>query len=125
MKDMKEHPEGVEVALEIMKGVPKLLLKQFIDVYTVSHKNVDINELWISVVDCWFNDYTLKTGDSVKGFNSNEWSKIGDVGNNDQFWQKATVIKTRRDKYGSPIADLEFENGKVSHGHFQHLLKKL
>ena len=121
----KEHPEGIEVALEIMKGIPKLLLEQFIDKYIISHKDVDINILWNRVVDNWFEKYIFKTGDIVRGFDSNEWSKTGDIGNNNQFWHKATVIKTRRDKHGRPLADIKFEDGTISNGHFQYALEKM
>ena len=121
----KEHPEGIEVALEIMKGIPKLLLEQFIDAYIISHKGVDINILWNRVVDDWFEKYKFKTGDNVIAFNAIEWFKNGDIENNDMYYQNAVIFKTRRDKHGRPIADLKFENGLISHGHFQDALEKM
>jgi len=125
MKEYKSHPEGIEVALEIIKGIPKHLLKQFIVAYTASHNDVNINEVWNRVIDNWFEKYFFKTGDTVIAFNSIEWSKTGDVGNNHQFWQKAIIIKTRRDATGRPVADLKFEDGLISNGHFQWTLDRM
>jgi len=61
--------------------------------------------------------------DKVIVFNSQKWSKTGDIGDNSQFYQNATVNSVRKDKEGRWLADVTFENGTVSNGHFQDGIK--
>ena len=63
-------------------------------------------------------------GDIVLAFNSIEWSKIGDLSEtNHEFQQKATVLKVRKVSSDIWVADLRFESGLKSNGHFQNTLK--
>jgi len=64
-------------------------------------------------------------GDKVIAFNCKEWMKTGDVGHNEKYWQSAKVIETRKSKRGELIADVLFDNGTYSRGHFQDGLKKI
>lgn len=120
----KIHPEGVEITIEILNSVPKSLLKRFVRMVN-SEPDRDMFVIWKQIIDGWFKGYVIKRGDNVRAFNSKEWSKTGDIGNNSQFWQKAIVLKTRRGLHGSPIADLKFENGTISNGHFQFTIEKI
>lgn len=51
-------------------------------------------------------------------FDSNSWSKTGDIGDNSSFWKKAEVIRYRGD-----LVDVKFEDGKISNGHFKSGIK--
>lgn len=61
-------------------------------------------------------------GQSVIAFNSIEWSKTGDKPNGNQvYWQKATILNLRyEDEW---LADVRFENGLKSNGHFVRGIK--
>ena len=63
------------------------------------------------------NHCAFKKGDNVIAFNYRDWSKTGDLpeGNN-KYWQEAKILKLRfTDEW---LADLKFENGLISNGHF-------
>lgn len=62
----------------------------------------------------------FKIGDNVIAFNSNEWLKTGDLPEgNDRYYQKAIIVKIRKSKKSETlIADIIFENGSKSNGHF-------
>jgi len=54
-------------------------------------------------------------------FDADTWKKTGDVGDNSQFWKKATVVST----YANPdhkvdtLCDVVFlHDGRISKGHF-------
>ena len=67
----------------------------------------------------------FKTSDRVVVFNSTEWSKTGDLPQgNEEYYQPATVLKVRKSiKYGEWLADVLFDNGLMSNGHFQSGMK--
>lgn len=65
----------------------------------------------------------MKVGQNVIVFNSIEWSKTGDKPDgNEVYWQKAKILKFRHNK-GEQIADVEFESGLKSNGHFVRCIK--
>lgn len=66
----------------------------------------------------------FKVGDCAIIFNSKEWMKTGDVGNNSRFWQRAIILNIRKDKSGELLADVRFENGVESKGHFLDGIKE-
>lgn len=62
----------------------------------------------------------FKEGDLITVFNSKEWGKTGDLpeGNN-RYFQPAIILKLRKDIKGKEdVADVVFENGEQSKGHF-------
>lgn len=66
----------------------------------------------------------IKIGDTVTAFNSKEWQKTGDIGNNEQFYQEAKVLDIRESD-GFKIFDLLFiKSNVVSLGHFAGSIKK-
>jgi hypothetical protein len=72
----------------------------------------------------------FKTGEIVKVFNSTDWSKTGDIGDNSQFFQDAKILSMYRYKsyygYEDWCADVQFlHNDKVSNAHFIWGLKKI
>lgn len=74
------------------------------------------------------NESTFKVGDHCLVFNSKEWSKTGDIGDNSQFYQPAIVINTRqtKDSFKEWLADVKWDkDGEESHGHFQSGMKLL
>ena len=67
----------------------------------------------------------FKVEDIVTAFNSIEWSKTGDLPEgNDVYYQKAKILKLRYVK-NEQVADLEFESGLISHGHFVRVLEDI
>ena len=61
----------------------------------------------------------FEVGDDVIAFNSQEWSKTGDLPQgNDKYYQEAKITKLRTSNLGEGIADIIFKNGKKSNGHF-------
>ena len=62
----------------------------------------------------------LHIGQIVIAFNGAEWQKTGDIGNNQQFYQEATIvdIHTYGNMYGvQPVVDLKFvKSGKMDYG---------
>jgi len=71
----------------------------------------------------------FKKGDRAIVFNSKEWEKTRDLPEgNEVYYQKATVfnVRKRNSKYGSEwLADVKFDSGLISHGHFQRCMKQL
>lgn len=66
----------------------------------------------------------FKRGDKVLAFAHWEWEKTGDIGDNSQFYKPATVLHFYfRD--GEYLADLLFDCGRDSRGHFACGLKLL
>jgi len=57
-------------------------------------------------------------------FNSIQWSKTGDIGDNSQFYQIATITREYLYK-GDLLVDVVFNNGLISHGHFKYGIKTL
>jgi hypothetical protein len=66
----------------------------------------------------------IATGQKIKAFNSSEWDKTGDIGNNEQFWQEAKVLKVYQKGYRW-LVDVKFDNGLVSNGHFLDGVEKI
>lgn len=66
----------------------------------------------------------FNVGDKITAFDSDEWRKTGDIGNNDIFFKSAEVIEVRLG--GNPLewlADIRFDDGgRESKGHFQRIL---
>ena len=68
-------------------------------------------------------------GDCVKAFNSKEWEKKGDIGDNEQFYREAEIVKLRKESsmvYADRwwLADVKWKhNGEISNGHFVRGLK--
>lgn len=59
-------------------------------------------------------------------FNSLEWSMTGDtINNNQEYFQKATILNRRLSKYGEKLVDVIFDNGTKSNGHFERLIKPI
>jgi hypothetical protein len=61
----------------------------------------------------------------VLAFDSYEWGKKGDVGDNSIYFKKALVIGLRASMLRGvevKVADLEFPGGRLSHGHFMEEL---
>lgn len=51
-------------------------------------------------------------------FDANEWMKTGDVGDNSCFWKPATIIR-ERESNGETLVDVQFDDGRVSNGHYK------
>ena len=65
----------------------------------------------------------FNVGDKITAFDSDKWIKTGDIGNNDIFFKPAEIINVRLG--GNPLewlADIKFEDGRESKGHFQKTL---
>jgi len=60
-----------------------------------------------------------KKGDRVIGFDSVSWMKTGDIGDNSQFEKEATILSVRKLPDYEWVADLMFDDGTISNGHFQ------
>ena len=56
-------------------------------------------------------------------FDCHEWSKTGDVGDNSQFWKPAQILQ--RDDYGENTVTVQFEDGRISRGHFYSATKPI
>lgn len=73
------------------------------------------------------NNSTFSIGDLVIVYNCIEHQKEGGLDlpeGNDKYYQKAIIINVRKDKkYGDWLADVKFESGLVSNGHFQRGIK--
>jgi hypothetical protein len=54
-------------------------------------------------------------------FDGNSWLHSGDVGNNEKYMLPAKVIKIRKSReYPYEwLADVKFDDGRISKGHFQ------
>ena len=53
-KNIKEHPEGVEVVIEILKNVPTELLREFGENFVVADeydKDHSLNSIWCGLID--------------------------------------------------------------------------
>jgi hypothetical protein len=67
----------------------------------------------------------FNVGDKVIAFDGHEWMKKGDIGNNDCFRKEATVVRVRQRKSNNEwLADVVFNDGSESNGHFQSTLKR-
>jgi len=53
-------------------------------------------------------------------FDAKAWAPIGDVGDNTIFWKPATILRTyyNRPHHEEQLADVRFDDGKISNGHF-------
>lgn len=70
----------------------------------------------------------MYTGEITKGsrviaFDANSWMKTGDIGDNSQFYKEAEVLRVRKLPDYEWVADVVFDNGKQSNGHFITNLK--
>ena len=54
-------------------------------------------------------------------FDSEEWSKTGDVGDNSQFWKPAKILVASSDG----TCTVQFEDGRISKGHFYKDTKEI
>ncbi len=77
----------------------------------------------MGIIKC-FNVCPCFVGENVIVFNSIEWAKIGDIGDNSMLWQNAKINKVRYENFVW-LADVTFENGKISHGHYVEGIKKI
>lgn len=75
---------------------------------------------------------TFKIGEKVKVFDNLAWSKTGDIGDNSQFLKKAIIIKLYVKKsiyngycYFDKLADVLFDDGNISAGHYQDGIEKI
>ena len=57
-------------------------------------------------------------------FDAKSWEKVGDQGDNSQFWKPATVLKLYP-KDGDVLIDVMFGDGTISKGHFWNATKSL
>jgi len=74
------------------------------------------NENIASVINC---DFVV--GQNAIVFNNTEWSKTGDIDKNQIYFQKATILNLRyKDEW---LADVQFESGLKSNGHFVRGIK--
>lgn len=79
----------------------------------VVNKNVVLPD----VINCAF-----KAGENVIVFNDTRWRKTGDLREgNDVYFQKAKILKLRYSKEW--LADVKFESGQISNGHFVRGIK--
>jgi hypothetical protein len=71
------------------------------------------------------NKSTFKKDDHVLVFDSKEWSKTGDIGDNSQFYKPAIITKIRqtKDSFKEWLADVIFDSRIESFGHFQSGIK--
>ena len=67
----------------------------------------------------------FKVGDRVIVFDGDEWFKTGDIGNNECFFKPAIITKVRkaREHPNEWLADVTFDYGYQSKGHFQSMIK--
>lgn len=61
----------------------------------------------------------FRVGDMCIAFDSNSWMKTGDIGDNSCFAKRAQVLNVRQTDDGEWLADVRFEDGRESNGHFQ------
>ena len=60
----------------------------------------------------------------IRVFDNLAWSRQGDVGNNDCFYREAEVLQARVSRDHEVLLDVRFlHNGRVSRGHFAHLIR--
>jgi len=64
-----------------------------------------------NVICCAF-----EVGQNAIVFNNTEWSKTGDIEQNQMYWQEAKILNLRYKNEW--LADVEFESGLKSNGHF-------
>lgn len=63
--------------------------------------------------------------DKVIVFDADDWNKVGgDVGDNSCFYKPAVVVNTHKNLYEEWLADVVFEDGRRSNGHFQTGIKR-
>ena len=60
----------------------------------------------------------IQKGNRVIAFDANSWMKTGDIGDNGQFNKEATVLRVRKLPDYEWVADVVFDDGKESNGHF-------
>ncbi len=70
--------------------------------------------------------HKFKKGDRAIVFNALEWSKTLDLPEgNSKYYQSAMVLKVRKDEHNRLLADVKFDSGQISKGHFQDGMKKI
>ena len=67
---------------------------------------------------------TFKPCDFAIVFNAKEWNKTYDLPEGNQvYFQRAKIIKVEKNGYGEWLADVIFDSGLESKGHFQDCMK--
>ena len=67
----------------------------------------------------------FNVGDKIIAFDSMSWMKTGDIDNNEIFFKPAEIINVKqRSSTLEWLADIRFEDGRESKGHFQRILIK-
>lgn len=67
----------------------------------------------------------FRRGDRVRAFAWWLWQKTGDVGDNSQFYLPATVLRFYFRPGDGYLADLLFDCGRESRGHFARGLRRI
>lgn len=71
----------------------------------------------------------FEKGETVKVFDVQDWKSKRDVGDNSQYFKNAEILKIywNDSLLGSCawVADVQFEDGRISKGHFLHCIKKV
>lgn len=57
-------------------------------------------------------------------FDADAWNGK-DVGDNSQFFKPATILRRYLTRYGEEVADVRFDSGRVSNGHFTNVMKEI
>jgi len=60
--------------------------------------------------------------DKVTVFDSDSWQKIGDVGDNSQFYLPARIL-SEYESGEETLIDVQFDDGRISKGHFKKYTK--
>ena len=131
--------ETLESKIEVIKGViledkdkPESMKEEYREIVK-QHKNAitcikraiensdnEERKLPISdVINCAF-----KVGENIIVFNDTRWRKTGDLKEgNDVYFQKAKILRLRLRYNKEWLADVEFESGQISNGHFVRGIK--
>lgn len=99
----------------------KYLIGNGIGDYEIESTTADFKAGWDAAAKIYNpspnTECNFKIGDNVIAFNYRDWCKVGNLPEgNTKYLQRATILKL---KYvGEWLADLKFENGLISNGHF-------
>ena len=63
--------------------------------------------------------------EKVLAFDCGQWAKTLDINDNLIYWKPALIINERKDDLGRELVDVQFEDGRISHGHFKEGVIKL
>lgn len=61
---------------------------------------------------------------NVLVFDASLWYKTGDVGDNSMFWKPAKILAFE-DRYGERTCIVQFDDGRISNGHFYSALRPM